>query len=268
MRQVQGKELSWNNLLDADAARKLVALFDEPAVVIVKHNNPCGVGRGAGPRRRLRPRPRVRPGLRLRLDRGGEPPAHRSAGDRLRRPLHRGPRRPGGRRRRPSPVSPRRRTCASSSVRPTRPGGARSSSAASTADSSPSRPTASPRIPPTLDLSDAAASPRADRAAGARVRLGGDALHQVERDRARCRRWRPHPGRRRRPDEPGRLLPDRDLEGPLAARRLGRRLRRLLPVPRRPRRAGCGRASPRSSSPAAAAATTSSSPRPTSTAWR
>ncbi len=46
-RQSQGKELSWNNLLDADAARKLVALFDEPAVVIVKHNNPCGVGRGA-----------------------------------------------------------------------------------------------------------------------------------------------------------------------------------------------------------------------------
>jgi phosphoribosylaminoimidazolecarboxamide formyltransferase / IMP cyclohydrolase len=47
VRQLQGKELSWNNLLDADAARKLVALFDEPAVVIVKHNNPCGVGRGA-----------------------------------------------------------------------------------------------------------------------------------------------------------------------------------------------------------------------------
>ena len=47
MRQLQGKELSWNNLLDADAARKLVALFAEPAVVIVKHNNPCGVGRGA-----------------------------------------------------------------------------------------------------------------------------------------------------------------------------------------------------------------------------
>jgi phosphoribosylaminoimidazolecarboxamide formyltransferase/IMP cyclohydrolase len=44
--QLQGKELSWNNLLDADAARKLVALFDEPAVAIVKHNNPCGVGRG------------------------------------------------------------------------------------------------------------------------------------------------------------------------------------------------------------------------------
>jgi phosphoribosylaminoimidazolecarboxamide formyltransferase/IMP cyclohydrolase len=44
--QIQGKELSWNNLLDADAARKMAALFAEPAVVIVKHNNPCGVGRG------------------------------------------------------------------------------------------------------------------------------------------------------------------------------------------------------------------------------
>ncbi len=46
MRQLQGKDLSWNNLLDADAARRLVALFDEPTVVIVKHNNPCGVGSG------------------------------------------------------------------------------------------------------------------------------------------------------------------------------------------------------------------------------
>lgn len=44
--QLQGKELSYNNLLDTDAARKLVALFDDPAVAIIKHNNPCGVGRG------------------------------------------------------------------------------------------------------------------------------------------------------------------------------------------------------------------------------
>ncbi|MEM6793280.1 MAG: bifunctional phosphoribosylaminoimidazolecarboxamide formyltransferase/IMP cyclohydrolase [Acidobacteriota bacterium] len=44
--KLQGKELSYNNLLDADSARKMVAAFDEPAVVIVKHNNPCGVGRG------------------------------------------------------------------------------------------------------------------------------------------------------------------------------------------------------------------------------
>lgn len=48
MEQLQGKELSWNNLLDTDAARKMVTLFADPTVVIVKHNNPCGVGRGAG----------------------------------------------------------------------------------------------------------------------------------------------------------------------------------------------------------------------------
>ena len=42
-RQVQGKELSYNNLNDADAAYELVAEFDRPAIVIVKHANPCGV---------------------------------------------------------------------------------------------------------------------------------------------------------------------------------------------------------------------------------
>jgi len=44
--QLQGKQLSFNNLQDADAARKLVGSFDQPAIVIVKHNNPCGVGLG------------------------------------------------------------------------------------------------------------------------------------------------------------------------------------------------------------------------------
>ncbi len=44
--QHQGKELSYNNLLDADAARRLVSLMDGPAVAIIKHNNPCGVGVG------------------------------------------------------------------------------------------------------------------------------------------------------------------------------------------------------------------------------
>ena len=41
--QVQGKELSYNNILDADAAFEAVSEFTEPAVVIVKHANPCGV---------------------------------------------------------------------------------------------------------------------------------------------------------------------------------------------------------------------------------
>jgi phosphoribosylaminoimidazolecarboxamide formyltransferase / IMP cyclohydrolase len=42
-RQLQGKELSYNNYGDADAAFELVAEFAEPAVAIIKHANPCGV---------------------------------------------------------------------------------------------------------------------------------------------------------------------------------------------------------------------------------
>ena len=45
--QLQGKELSYNNLGDADAAYELVAEFERPAVVIVKHANPCGVAESA-----------------------------------------------------------------------------------------------------------------------------------------------------------------------------------------------------------------------------
>lgn len=40
--QLNGKELSYNNLLDTDACWSLVREFDEPAVVILKHQNPCG----------------------------------------------------------------------------------------------------------------------------------------------------------------------------------------------------------------------------------
>ena len=46
-RQLQGKELSYNNIADADAAWECVKQFDEPACVIVKHANPCGVAVGA-----------------------------------------------------------------------------------------------------------------------------------------------------------------------------------------------------------------------------
>ena len=45
-RQLQGKELSYTNLADADAAWECVKSFDEPACVIVKHANPCGVAVG------------------------------------------------------------------------------------------------------------------------------------------------------------------------------------------------------------------------------
>ncbi len=48
-KQLQGKELSYNNIADADAAWECVKSFDTPACVIVKHANPCGVAVGVNP---------------------------------------------------------------------------------------------------------------------------------------------------------------------------------------------------------------------------
>ena len=46
-KQLHGKELSYNNINDANGALELVKEFDEPAVVACKHANPCGVGTGS-----------------------------------------------------------------------------------------------------------------------------------------------------------------------------------------------------------------------------
>ncbi|WP_419803769.1 bifunctional phosphoribosylaminoimidazolecarboxamide formyltransferase/IMP cyclohydrolase [Terriglobus sp.] len=45
-KQLQGKELSFNNLVDLDACWELVSEFDRPAVTIIKHTNPCGAAQG------------------------------------------------------------------------------------------------------------------------------------------------------------------------------------------------------------------------------
>src|SRR5690606_30210922 len=46
-KQLQGKELSFNNVADTDAALECVKPFADPACVIVKHANPCGVAIGS-----------------------------------------------------------------------------------------------------------------------------------------------------------------------------------------------------------------------------
>ncbi|WP_263378143.1 bifunctional phosphoribosylaminoimidazolecarboxamide formyltransferase/IMP cyclohydrolase [Granulicella paludicola] len=48
-KQLQGKELSYNNLVDLDACWNLTSEFEECAVAIIKHTNPCGVGQGSTP---------------------------------------------------------------------------------------------------------------------------------------------------------------------------------------------------------------------------
>ena len=46
---LQGKELSYTNLLDLDAAARIVLEFDEPAAAVIKHTNPCGAATGDSP---------------------------------------------------------------------------------------------------------------------------------------------------------------------------------------------------------------------------
>ncbi|MFB3923484.1 MAG: bifunctional phosphoribosylaminoimidazolecarboxamide formyltransferase/IMP cyclohydrolase [Terriglobia bacterium] len=46
-KQLQGKELSYNNLVDLEAAWRLVCEFEEPTTAIIKHTNPCGIASGA-----------------------------------------------------------------------------------------------------------------------------------------------------------------------------------------------------------------------------
>jgi len=78
---LQGKQMSYNNYLDVDAAVGLLREFEECAVVIVKHNNPCGVATGDGLLETYIAARGGRPGLGLRLDRRHEP-----RGDRRCRP--------------------------------------------------------------------------------------------------------------------------------------------------------------------------------------
>ena len=75
--QLHGKEMSYNNYVDADAARRAAYDFDEPAVAIIKHANPCGIAVGRRHRRGPPQGPRLRPGLGLRRGDRGQPAGQR-----------------------------------------------------------------------------------------------------------------------------------------------------------------------------------------------
>ena len=55
--QLQGKELSYNNLVDLDAAWQLIQEFERPASAIIKHTNPCGCAEAGHAGRKLSARP-------------------------------------------------------------------------------------------------------------------------------------------------------------------------------------------------------------------
>ena len=115
--QVQGKELSYNNLNDTDAAFECVAEFKAPAVVIVKHANPCGVAMRAFGGGGLGSGTALRSALGLWRGRGAEPETGCGGSGEDCRDFHGGDRRAGcGRRRKddargqkePSPVADER----------------------------------------------------------------------------------------------------------------------------------------------------------------
>ena len=101
--QLHGKEMSYNNYVDADAAWRAAYDHADPCVAIIKHANPCGIAVGAGHRRGAPQGARLRPGLGLRRRDRGQPRGRPDDGRAGRRDLHR-----GGRARRRSPTTPSR----------------------------------------------------------------------------------------------------------------------------------------------------------------
>ncbi len=208
-RQVQGKELSFNNLNDTDAALECVAEFAEPTIVIVKHANPCGVASAASLAAAWDAALRCDPVSAF----GGIVAANRTLdaeaaeriaaifsevivapdadADALRDPVaQEEPARAADRR-------PARPGCA-------RPAGAQPGRRPAGADAR-CRPGERRRAA----RRDAARAERG-RAGRPAVRVPRLQARQVQRHRLRA--GRRHGGRRRRADEPGRLRPDRGLE--------------------------------------------------------
>ena len=92
---LHGKAMSYNNYVDADAARRAAYDFAEPCVAIIKHSNPCGIAVGTQHRRRAREGARLRPAVSLRRGDRGQQHGHRRDGPADHRGVHRGGDRPG-----------------------------------------------------------------------------------------------------------------------------------------------------------------------------
>ena len=110
--QLHGKELSYNNLVDLDAAWQLIAEFDAPASAIIKHTNPCGCAEGATLAESYRRAFEADPSFGVRRSAGVQ--SRSSMARRLgnRQDVYRSDRRAGLYRRRARDSAKRRRICA------------------------------------------------------------------------------------------------------------------------------------------------------------
>ena len=226
--QLQGKELSYNNLVDLDACWELVQEFADPAAIIVKHTNPCGAAIGANGARCLQKGSRMRSGFGFRHPSSASTarwtePLPRRLPNCLSRPL----------RRRLSRAEARERFAAKKNLRlvevqlrPNAPGGqagVRRNADAGCRQGQSHRERAGHRY---------LASTHAGGVAQPAVRLERVQAREVERHCV-CARRADH-RHRRGTDEPGGRSTIRRHEGSAPARGLRCRIRCVLPVPRRP----------------------------------
>ena len=268
--KLHGKELSFNNLLDLDSGRRLIEEFELPAVAIIKHNNPCGVG-GRGRRsgdafdKALATDPQSAFGGVFCFNR----PVDRALAEKLQRDVRGGWCSPRATTRTRSSCSSRSRTCACSRTRSGAPRRSPSTTSSACAAASSCR-TATPGSSSARRCS-VATHAQAERGGVGRaaVRHARVQARALERDRAvegaRDRRDR------RGPDEPRGLGADRGRQGGRCGAGAGRRgdgLGRVLPVRRRAPGSRSTPACGRSSSRAGRSATTRSSRPATPRAWR
>ena len=224
--QLHGKEMSYNNYVDTDAARRAAYDHDEPCVAIIKHANPCGIAVGADVAEAHRKAHACDPlsafGGVIAVNR----PVTRGDGRAGRRDLHRGHRRAGlrGRRRRgPRPQEEHPRAALPRGARRRGRGQARSTAALLLQVTDRLQAEGDDPATWTLATGEALTSRRAGRP---RLRLEGLPRGEVQRDPARQGR---RLGRRRHgPGQPRRLREARGRAG-----RRGARARARTPPPTR-----------------------------------
>ena len=231
---LSGKEMSYNNYTDADAAWRAAYDFAEPCVAIIKHANPVRARRRCRHRRGAPQGARLRPDQRVRRRHRGQRPDH----ERVRRPdregAHRGDRRAGVRARRAGAAEQAQEHPAAARAAAHRRGGRDAPDLRRPAAAERRRHRRAGRRPGHVDARRRRRRRRRD-ARRPRVRLAGVPRGEVQRDRARPRRC---DGRRRHgPGQPRRLVPARGLAGRRPRGGVGRRVRCVLPV--RGRRRAC-----------------------------
>ena len=232
--QLHGKEMSYNNYVDTDAARRAAYDFDEPAVAIIKHANPCGIAVGADVAEAHRAAHECDPvsafGGVIAVNRPVSVAMAEQVAEVFTEVIVAPAYDDGavevlaGQEEHPDPAS----------ARPTAPARSemRQISGGLLMQHAPTTSTRAGDDPATLDPRDRGGRPSDDVLAD--LAFAWRACRSVKSNAILLAKDGASVGHRHGPGQPGRLLPARRRAGGGAGRRLGRRLRRVLPVRGRP----------------------------------